>query len=99
MRMADLTVKISAEITRINQQLQVQKNVFKRHLRTKTATETPKQEIKALNTRLGVLQSNLRKQEDAVALGSSTDRADLDADALRQRRAGDAEREDVKASN
>jgi hypothetical protein len=54
--------QIAAEIERVRSELDEQKRLIKNNIGKKLVVETAEQEMKALHTRLSVLEANLAKQ-------------------------------------
>jgi hypothetical protein len=60
--MSALRLKIAAEIKRIQEEIGKQKRLIKANAINKIVSETAVQEMKALHTRLTVLEANLAKE-------------------------------------
>ena len=58
----DLRNQITAEIKRVQSAIDEQKALIKNNLAKKLVVETAEQEMKALHTRLSVLEANLAKE-------------------------------------
>ena len=58
----DLRSQITAEIKRVNAEIEQQKTLIKNNIGRKLVIETAEQEMKALHTRLSVLEANLAKE-------------------------------------
>ena len=58
----DLKVDIQKEIRRIVGEIEDQKKLIKDHVHNKLMIQTAEQEMKALHTRLSVLEANLAKE-------------------------------------
>lgn len=58
----DLKADIQKEISRVTAEIDQQKKLIKQHVGNKLMIETAEQEMKALHTRLSVLEANLAKQ-------------------------------------
>ena len=58
----DLRSQISAEIKRVQGEIDQQKQLIKHNIAKKLVVETAEQEMKALPTRLSVLEANLVKE-------------------------------------
>ena len=58
----DLKADIQKEISRVNAEIDQQRKLIKHHIDNKLMIETAEQEMKALHTRLSVLEANLAKQ-------------------------------------
>lgn len=54
--------QIAAEIKRVQREIDQQKHVIKSNVDKKLITQTAEQELKALQTRLAVLEANLAKE-------------------------------------
>jgi hypothetical protein len=54
--------QITAEIKRVQSQIHQRKRLIKKNLAKKLLVETAEQEMKALHTRLSVLEANLAKE-------------------------------------
>ena len=53
--------QIAAEIKRVQSEIEQQKRLIKNNISKKLVVETAEQEMKALHTRLSVLEANLAK--------------------------------------
>ena len=62
--MDDLANQITAEIKRVQSAIAEQKRLIKASVKKKLVVETAEQEMKALHTRLAVLEANLAKEAD-----------------------------------
>jgi hypothetical protein len=60
--MCDLPNQIAEEIERVRGEIDKQKRLIKSNLKKKLVVETAEQEMKALHTRLAVLEANLAKE-------------------------------------
>ena len=60
----DLAADIKKEISRVRGEIDEQKKLIKQHVGNTLMVETAEQEMKALHTRLSVLEANLAKSED-----------------------------------
>jgi hypothetical protein len=60
--MNDITKQITDEIKRVQSEIDHQKRIIKRSVDNKLVVETAEQAMKALHTRLAVLEANLEKQ-------------------------------------
>jgi hypothetical protein len=60
--MNDLPNQIAAEIKRVQTEIEDQKRLIKASVKKKLVVETAEQEMKALHTRLAVLEANLVKE-------------------------------------
>lgn len=58
----DIKTDIQKEIARVKGEIDEQKKLVKQHVGKKLMVETAEQEMKALHTRLSVLEANLAKQ-------------------------------------
>lgn len=58
----DLRSQITAEITRVQSAIDEQQSIIKKSVAKKLVVETAEQEMKALHTRLSVLEANLAKE-------------------------------------
>ena len=58
----DLRTQITAEIKRVQTQIDQQKPLIKGNIGNRLVVETAEQEMKALHTRLSVLEANLAKE-------------------------------------
>lgn len=58
----DIKIDIQKEIARVKGEINEQKKLIKQHVGKKFMVETAEQEMKALHTRLSVLEANLAKQ-------------------------------------
>jgi hypothetical protein len=58
----DLRSQIAAEIKRVRSEIDQQKRLIKNNIAKKLVVETAEQEMKALHTRLSVLEANLAKE-------------------------------------
>lgn len=58
----DIKIDIQKEIARVKREINEQKKLIKQHVGKKLMVETAEQEMKALHTRLSVLEANLAKQ-------------------------------------
>jgi hypothetical protein len=58
----DIKIDIQKEIARVKGEINEQKKLIKQHVGKKLMVETAEQEMKALHTRLSVLEANLAKQ-------------------------------------
>ncbi len=58
----DIKIDIQKEIARVKREIDEQKKLIKQHVGKKLMVETAEQEMKALHTRLSVLEANLAKQ-------------------------------------
>lgn len=58
----DIRIDIQKEIARVKREIDEQKKLIKQHVGKKLMVETAEQEMKALHTRLSVLEANLAKQ-------------------------------------
>jgi parvulin-like peptidyl-prolyl isomerase len=66
----DMQAKLIDEISLLQTNIEMQKRVIKRNLGKAKSAEEAQQHLKELNTRLGVLEGNLKKlreQESAAA--------------------------------
>jgi predicted nucleic acid-binding Zn-ribbon protein len=61
--MNDTREQLSNEITRINGEIDEQKKLIKKNAGNKLMVETAETEMRALHTRLSVLEANLAKDE------------------------------------
>lgn len=59
----DLKTDIQKEIRRVIAEIEDQKNLIKDHVDNKLMIQTAEQEMKALHTRLSVLEANLAKED------------------------------------
>ena len=58
----DLRSQITVEVKRVQSAIDEQKSLIKNDLAKKLVVETAEQEMKALHTRLSVLEANLAKE-------------------------------------
>jgi hypothetical protein len=58
----DLRTQITAEIERVQGEIDEQKSLIKKSIAKKLVVETAEQEMKELHTRLSVLEANLAKE-------------------------------------
>jgi hypothetical protein len=58
----DIQADIRKEIARVTGEIDEQKKLIKHHVGNKLMVETAEQEMKALHTRLSVLEANLAKE-------------------------------------
>ncbi len=58
----DLRSQINTEIKRVQGEIDEQKSLIKKNIAKKLVVETAEQEMKALHTRLSVLEANLAKE-------------------------------------
>ena len=58
----ELRSQITAEIKRVRTEIDQQKRLIKNSIAKKLVVETAEQEMKALHTRLSVLEANLAKE-------------------------------------
>ena len=58
----DLRTQIATEIKRVQSEIGEQKRLIKNNIAKKLVVETAEQEMKALHTRLSVLEANLAKE-------------------------------------
>ncbi|WP_068016353.1 hypothetical protein [Rhodoplanes sp. Z2-YC6860] len=61
--MTDITSQISGEISRVKGEIGDQKRLIKKNVGKKLMVETAEAEMKALHTRLSVLEANLAKHQ------------------------------------
>ena len=59
--MTDLKADLNAEIARVKTAIDEQKKLIKRNVKKNLVVETAETEMKALHTRLSVLEANLAK--------------------------------------
>jgi hypothetical protein len=60
--MPDIQHQLTDEIKRVNAEIEDQKALIKKSIGKKLVVETAEQEMKALHTRLSVLEANLAKE-------------------------------------
>jgi hypothetical protein len=58
----DLRTQIAAEIKRVQSEIEQQKRLIKNNVAKKLVVETAEQEMKALHTRLSILEAHLAKE-------------------------------------
>ena len=58
----DIKADIQKEISRVTGAINEQKKLIKQHVGSKLMVETAEQDMKALHTRLSVLEANLAKE-------------------------------------
>lgn len=58
----DIKTDIQNEIIRVNREIGAQKKRIKQHVGKKLMVETAEHEMKALHTRLSVIEANLAKE-------------------------------------
>jgi hypothetical protein len=59
--MTNLRADLTAEIQRVNDEIEQQKKLIKKNVKKELVVETAETEMKALHTRLSVLEANLAK--------------------------------------
>ncbi len=64
--MEDVRKQLIEEIDRIKGEIEEQKKLIKKHASKQLMVETAESEMKALHTRLSVLEANLAKHDGAV---------------------------------
>ena len=60
--MQDLRTQLADEIKRVETEIEAQKRLIKNNLGKELVIETAEQEMKALHTRLSVLEANMAKE-------------------------------------